>query len=122
MLRLTTVFLIWIASTACALQEGDADYEAADYEAADFHAELHEAYVSAWNEADHRGRTLLARAQRAWSEYRAANCALLGEHCYALMAQERAAELRLLLDKYERSYYSVADVDRGEAHSGRNQR
>ena len=112
MLRLTTIFLIWMASTACALEEGDADYD----------AELHEAYVSAWNEADHRGRTLLARAQRAWSEYRAANCALLGEHCYALMAQERAAELRLLLDKYERSYYSAADVDRGEARSGRNQR
>jgi len=72
MLRLTTIFLIWMASTACALEEAAADYD----------AELHEAYVS----------------------------------------QERAAELRLLLDKYERSYYSAADVDRGEAHSGRNQR
>ena len=78
MLRLTTVFLIWIASTACALEQGDADYD----------ADLHEAYVSA----------------------------------------ERAAELRLLLDKYERSYYSAADVDRGAAQfspnppSGRKQR
>jgi uncharacterized protein YecT (DUF1311 family) len=122
MLRLTTVFLIWIASTACALDGGDADYKAADFDAADLNAELHEAYVSAWNEADHRGRTLLARSQRAWSEYRAANCALLGEHCYALMAQERAAELRLLLDKYERSYYSAADVDRDAAASSRHQR
>jgi hypothetical protein len=77
MLRLTTIFLIWMASTACALEEGDADYDAADFD-----AELHEAYVS----------------------------------------RERAAELRRLLDKYERSYYSAADVDRGEAHSGRNQR
>jgi uncharacterized protein YecT (DUF1311 family) len=122
MLRLTTVFLIWIASTACALDEGDADYKAADFDAADLNAELHEAYVSAWNEADHRGRTLLARSQRAWSEYRAANCALLGEHCYALMAQERAAELRLLLDKYERSYYSAANVDGDAATSSRHQR
>jgi Lysozyme inhibitor LprI len=102
MLRLTTVFLIWIASTACALEEGDADYD----------AELHEAYASAWNEADARGRALLAKAQRAWNEYRAANCELLGDECYALMAHERAAELRLLLDRYERSYYSAADADR----------
>lgn len=63
MLRLTTIFLIWMASTACVLEEGDADTD----------AELHEAYVS----------------------------------------QERAAELRLLLDKYERSYYSAAHADRG---------
>ena len=34
MLRLTTVFLVWVASTACALEEGAADYVAADYEAA----------------------------------------------------------------------------------------
>ena len=82
MLRLTTVFLIWIASTACALEEGAAGYEAADFDSADFDTDLHEAYVS----------------------------------------QERAAELRLLVDQYERSYYYAADVDRGEAHSGRNQR
>jgi len=117
MLRLTMVFLIWIASTAWAVEEGDADFDAADFD-----AELHQAYVSAWNEADHHGRTLLARAQRAWSEYRAANCALLGEHCHALMAQERAAELRLLFDKYERSYYSAADVDRDQAHPRGKQR
>ena len=86
MLRLTAVFFIWIASTALALEDADADYD----------AELHEAYVAAWNEADHQGRGLLARAQRAWKEYRAANCQLLGDECHALMAQERAAELRYL--------------------------
>jgi hypothetical protein len=86
MLRLTAVFFIWMASTAYALEEGDSDYD----------AELHEAYVSAWNEADRRQRSLLARAQRAWNDYRAANCELLGDECYALMAQERAAELRYL--------------------------
>jgi uncharacterized protein YecT (DUF1311 family) len=86
MLRLTAIFFIWMASTACALEDGDSDHD----------AELHEAYVSAWNEADRRQRALLARAQRAWNEYRAANCELLGAECYALMAQERAAELRYL--------------------------
>lgn len=86
MLRLTAIFFIWIASTAYALEDGDSDHD----------AELHEAYVSAWNEADRRQRALLARAQSAWNEYRAANCELLGEECYALMAQERTAELRYL--------------------------
>jgi hypothetical protein len=86
MLRLTAVFFIWMASTAFALEEGDADHD----------AELHEAYVAAWNEADHQDRGLLAKAQRAWKEYRAAHCTLLGEECHALMAQERAAELRYL--------------------------
>jgi uncharacterized protein YecT (DUF1311 family) len=87
MLRLTAVFFIWMASTACALEDADADYD----------AELHEAYVGAWNEADHERRGLLARSQRAWKEYRAANCQLLGDdECYALMAQERTAELRYI--------------------------
>ena len=88
MLRLAAVFLIWIASTAQALEEGDRDYD----------AELYEAYVSAWNEADRERRALLAKAQQAWSQYRAANCQLFGEDCYALMAQERAAELRCLTE------------------------
>ena len=87
MLRLTTVFLIWMASTAYALEDADADYD----------AELHEAYVGAWNEADHERRGLLAKSQRAWNEYRAANCQLLGgDECHALMAQERTAELRYI--------------------------
>jgi hypothetical protein len=51
MLRLSTVFLIWIASTACAPQQGDAGCDAV---------------------------------------------------------------LHLLLDRYERSYYSAADADRGQ--------
>ena len=84
MLRLTAVFFVWMASTAFALDDRDPDYD----------GELHEAYVAAWNEADHQGRGLLAKAQRAWNDYRAAHCELLGEECYALMAQERAAELR----------------------------
>ena len=86
MLRLSAVFLVWMASTALALEDGDADYD----------AELHEAYVSAWNEAGHQERGLLAKAQHAWKAYRAANCELLGDECYALMAQERTAELRYL--------------------------
>jgi len=112
MLRLTAVFFIWMASTAHALDDGDADYD----------GELHEAYVSAWNEADHRQRGLLAKAQRGWNEYRAANCELLGAECHALMAQERTAELRTLVDKYERSYYSSAHADRGQDPLRRNQR
>lgn len=86
MLRLTTVFLVWIGSTAFALEAPDTDYD----------AELHEAYVLAWNEADDERRKLLARAQRGWNEYRAANCELLGDECHAFMAQERAAELRYI--------------------------
>ena len=87
MLRLAAVFFVWIASTAWALDDTDADYD----------AELHEAYVLAWSEADERQRRLLERAQRGWNDYRAANCELVGNGCYALMAQERAAALRHVL-------------------------
>ena len=87
MLRLAAVFLVWIASTAWALDDTDADYD----------AELHAAYLHAWSEADDRQRRLLERAQRGWNDYRAANCELFGNGCYALMAQERAAELRYAL-------------------------
>jgi len=87
MLRLAAVFLVWIASTAWAFDDADADYD----------AEMHEAYVLAWNEADERQRRLLERAQRGWNDYRAANCEIVGSGCNALMAQERAAELRYLL-------------------------
>ena len=112
MVRLSVVFLVWMASTAYALDDADPDYD----------AELYEAYVRAWSEADAPGRHLLARAQRGWNEYRAANCELLGEPCHALMAQERAAELRALVDKYERSYYSAADAERGPNERGSNSR
>jgi hypothetical protein len=87
MLRLACVFLVWIASTAWALDDSDADYD----------AELHEAYVLAWTEADDHQRRLLERAQRGWNDYRAANCELVGSGCYVLMAQERTAELRYVL-------------------------
>lgn len=87
MLRLSLVFSVWVASTAYALDPAADNQE----------AELHEAYVSAWSEADDERRGLLDRAQHAWNEYRAANCELLGVECYALMAQERAAELRYIL-------------------------
>jgi hypothetical protein len=109
MVRLTIVFLVWMASTAYALDDADADYD----------AELHEAYGLAWSESDAPRRRLLARAQRGWSEYRAANCELLGDQCHALMAQERAAELRALVDKYERSYYYASDAERGPTHLSR---
>ena len=42
MLRLTCVFLVWMASTAFALEDSQLNQE----------AELHEAYVLAWSEAD----------------------------------------------------------------------
>jgi hypothetical protein len=88
MLRLTTVFFIWIASTAYAVEDCGPDHELA----------LHEAYVRAWSEADEERRELLAKAQRGWNLYRAANCALIGDECYVLMAQDRAAELRYILE------------------------
>jgi uncharacterized protein YecT (DUF1311 family) len=87
MLRLTLVFFVWMASTAYALDDAADNQE----------AEMHEAYVLAWNGADDPRRELLSRAQRAWNEYRAANCEILGEECFALMAQERAAELRYIV-------------------------
>lgn len=88
MLRLAAVFFIWIASTAHALEDCDPDHELA----------LHEAYVRAWSEADEERRELLAKAQRGWNLYRAANFALIGDECHALMARDRAAELRYILD------------------------
>ena len=87
MFRLACVFLVWIASTAWALDDADADYD----------AELHEAYVLAWSEADDHQRRLLERAQRGWNDYRSASCEIFGSGCNALMAQERAAELRYVL-------------------------
>jgi len=86
MLRLTLVFAVWIASTAYALEDAKIVQE----------AELHEAYERAWDGSDDDHRRLLDQAQQAWYVYRAANCALLGNECYVLMAQERAAELRYI--------------------------
>jgi hypothetical protein len=87
MLRLSLVFLVWVASTAYALDR------AADHQ----EAEMQQAYLLAWNEADDDLRTLLQRSQHAWQEYRDANCRILGEDCYGLMAQERTAELRYIV-------------------------
>jgi uncharacterized protein YecT (DUF1311 family) len=86
-LRLTCVFLVWMASTAFALEDSQLNQE----------AELHEAYLLAWSEADEEHRELLARAQHAWNAYRAHNCRIIGDECYLLMAHERAAELRYIL-------------------------
>ena len=44
MLRLAAVFLVWIASTAWALDDTDADYD----------AELHEAYLNDYRAAELR--------------------------------------------------------------------
>ena len=87
MLRLSLVFLVWMASTAYAL-DGAADNQ---------EAEMQEAYLLAWNEADDELRKLLDRSQHAWHEYRDANCRILGDECHALMAQERTAELRYIV-------------------------
>lgn len=87
MRKLALVFVVWLASTAYAgLGEVQEDHD----------VELIEAYVAAWNEASEAQRRLLERSQRAWNEYRRATCALLGHQCAALMAQERAAQLRQL--------------------------
>jgi hypothetical protein len=77
MARLTIVFVIWIASTAFALDDADRDCDQARREA-----------YAAWNEVD----------------------------------APRAAELRLLVDKYERSYYSAAHADRSADAFTSNQR
>ena len=87
MLRLSLVFLVCMASTAYAL-DGAADNQ---------EAEMQEAYMLAWNEADDDLRKLLDRSQHAWHEYRDANCRILGHECYGLMAQERTAELRYIV-------------------------
>jgi Lysozyme inhibitor LprI len=86
--RLSLVFIVWMASTAFAVDPAEPDYD----------AELHEAYAAAWDRADERARELLARAQRGWNEYRSATCRSRGEDCWGFMAQERAAELRRLTE------------------------
>ena len=88
MLRLSLVFLVWMASTAYAL-DGAADNQ---------EAAMQEAYTLAWNEADDELRKLLDRSQHAWHEYREANCRILGDECHTLMAQERTAELRYIVE------------------------
>ena len=99
MLRLSAVFFIWMASTAYALEDRQAIDE----------AELRDAYVKAWNEADHQRRKLLDRAQRAWHAYRDANCELLGDECYALMTQERTAELRYIAEFTQTNERNILD-------------
>ena len=106
MLRLALVFVVWMASTTHALEEryGDPD------------AELHQAYAAAWNEADDAQRALLERGQRAWYLYRAATCALSGPECHALMAQERAAELRHLTETNVRTILPAHARSRDASH------
>jgi uncharacterized protein YecT (DUF1311 family) len=111
MFRLACVFLVWIASTAWALDDTDADYD----------AELHEAYLLAWSEADDHQRRLLERAQRGWNDYRAANCELVGSGCNALMAQERSAELRYVLRAARRLGQLPYHEDVEDAHALRSQ-
>ena len=101
MLRLSAVFFIWMASTVYALEDRQAMDE----------AELHDAYIHAWNEADEQRRRLLDRGQHAWQAYRDANCAILGEECRALMAQERAAELRYIAEFTETNERTIRDPD-----------
>jgi hypothetical protein len=74
MYRLTFVFVVWMASTAHAVDEP--------------------VYIAG---ADEDRRALLEKAQLAWTQYRLANCAAYGrwgDECLAYMAEERAAELR----------------------------
>lgn len=105
MLRLSVVFFIWMASTAYALEDKRAIDE----------ADLREAYVQAWNEADEHSRKLLDRAQRAWNLYRDANCQLLGDECRALMAQERAAELHYIVESRQTNRLPARDPGRTPA-------
>jgi uncharacterized protein YecT (DUF1311 family) len=70
--------------------------------------ELAAVYVSVWRATDGHRKELLETAQRAWLEYREANCELVGERdredlraealaeCLAFMARERTLELRLI--------------------------
>ena len=57
-------------------------------------------------------------ADADYDDYRAANCAIVGASCNALMAQERAAELRhLLTNKNDRTIlppHGRADPREGE--------
>ena len=105
MLRLTAALLMWTASTGFAL------HDLAEQE-------LHEAYAHAWSATEPASRHLLERAQRGWNQYRAAHCALLGEECFALMAQERAAELRQLQGLTETNDRSIV---RAHARSRRSE-
>lgn len=91
MLRLTLVFLVWLASTAHALDDEPEMTAARSQE-----AEMHELYERVWSAADDDHKILLDRAQSAWSAYRQAHCELAGEDCVAVMAHGRTDELRRL--------------------------
>jgi hypothetical protein len=117
MLRLTLVFCVWLASTAYALDDEPEMTAARSQE-----AELHETYEGVWRRADEERKLILDRAQRAWSEYRAAHCELVGEDCAAFMAHERTAELRQLrlTDSNDRTIFAADECadDEGRAHAG----
>lgn len=91
MLRLTVVFLVWLASTAHALDDAPELTAARSQE-----AELHELYEQIWIAADDENKILLDRAQSAWSAYRQAHCELAGDGCLAVSAYERTVELKQL--------------------------
>lgn len=117
MLRLTFVFCVWLASTAHALDDEPEMTAARSQE-----AELHEIYERVWNRADEERKLVLDRAQRAWSEYRAAHCELVGDDCSAFMAHERTAELRdlPLTNTNVRTIFAADECadDQGRAHAG----
>jgi uncharacterized protein YecT (DUF1311 family) len=110
MYRLTFVFVVWMASTAHAVDERNCDsstplvMDAACLDepahlagADDTDQRVHNAYERVWVYAGEDRRALLEKAQLAWAQYRLANCAAYGrwgEECLAYMADERAAELR----------------------------
>lgn len=117
MLRLTLVFCVWLASTAHALEEEPGMTAARSQE-----AELHEIYEQVWDRADENRKLVLDRAQRAWSEYRAAHCELVGDDCVAFMAHERTAELRhlRLTNTNVRTIFTADECadDQRRAHAG----
>jgi uncharacterized protein YecT (DUF1311 family) len=70
--------------------------------------ELEVAYLSVWEAANPKEQGLLESAQRAWDQYRDANCELMSERdredlkadalatCLDFMDREREFELRLI--------------------------
>jgi hypothetical protein len=114
MLRLTVVFFVWLASTAHALDEPEMTAARSQ------EAELQEVYERLWRVADDAHKLVLDRAQRAWSEYRAAHCEMVGDDCLAFMAHERTAELRhiILTNTNVRTIFAANEcADERRAHA-----
>jgi uncharacterized protein YecT (DUF1311 family) len=103
MLRFAFVLCVFLPSLALACDEEDGPEPVPQHT----DTELWKTYEVAWAGFDDERRALLDRAQRAWMEFRQANCELLADRlrftapesfaeCFAFMTGERTMELSVM--------------------------